>query len=255
MGLGIMTTGAIGVIRSPALKTLIGVALVGAVFAGCSSNVTDADANKDASPPTTSTSASASSVPQPQSLLVQRLHLEGADLGLQDEDIVKSADQLCTAFRAAPNAPYAEVERVKKATARLANVSARVASIYVDEVFANVCPEARPKPPPKPVLKVTFDSSCNDDWPVVFQTQPYRFVAETHVHNRGNVPAEVMVTTDWLFFGGGKTSLSKKVRLKPGATLRVPFSKPASLDEVSRMVGWQHGDRMCRTAADASPTN
>lgn len=103
---------------------------------------------------------------------------------------------------------------------------------------------AEEEPPP---YAVSLVSSCDDEYPVVFQTDPFRLVAEVEATNEGSETAEVDVTTAWLFFGGGKTRLTKTVVLEPAETKRVAFSKPSNYAEISKMVGWQPGDTMCRS--------
>lgn len=103
--------------------------------------------------------------------------------------------------------------------------------------------------PPAPVVDYVLESSCEDEYPVVFQTDPPRLVAEAKATNTGNVPVTLDVTTTWFFFGGGEAKKTKRVRLEVAADERVPFSKPSSVSELSRMAGWQHDDTLCETTA------
>lgn len=102
--------------------------------------------------------------------------------------------------------------------------------------------------PSKPKHRVTFTTSCQDAWPLVFQTSPPRLVSEVYVRNRGTAASWVYMKTTWFYFGGGSTSkIVGPIRLQPGQRERLAISKPVSQSVLSRMVGWKHGDRMCRT--------
>jgi hypothetical protein len=105
-----------------------------------------------------------------------------------------------------------------------------------------------PVAPPAPAISVAR-SSCEDDWPVVLQPRTdgtTGLVAEARVVNDGTAAGTVTVTAEWLYFGGGSTSMAKTVTLDPGQGRRVAFTKTVPLSEGQRMVGHQHGDEMCR---------
>lgn len=100
----------------------------------------------------------------------------------------------------------------------------------------------------RPTHRVTYSASCNDQWPVVFQTSPPRLVSEVTLHNRGSAATRVQVWTDWFFFGGGSDrKMLAPITLAPGETKRVAVSKPVDGAELLKMAGWKHGDRMCRS--------
>jgi hypothetical protein len=111
-----------------------------------------------------------------------------------------------------------------------------------------VTPTHSPGRTPTASADVRFASSCNDDWPVVYQTSPNRFVSEVMLWNAGSAESAVRVWTDWFFFGGGKTRKTLPlITLEPGQKRRVAVSKPATSSQLLRMTGWQHGDRMCKS--------
>ena len=116
-------------------------------------------------------------------------------------------------------------------------------------------PEPEPEPDPKP--DVSYESSCQDDFPLVFQTGDnseltmtgFRFVGEVDLYNDGDAPGQVRVEMTWLFFGGGSTSLTRTVEVPAGGHRNVGLIKPSTLDEVSRMAGHQPGDKLCKAQA------
>jgi hypothetical protein len=109
--------------------------------------------------------------------------------------------------------------------------------------------------------KLSYQSSCEDDYPVVFQTGDssentmtgFRFVGEMDLQNSGDAPARVRAQFTWLFFGGGSTSLTKTMTVPAGAHRKVGFVKPSTLAEVSNMAGHQVGDKLCKARATLLP--
>jgi hypothetical protein len=104
---------------------------------------------------------------------------------------------------------------------------------------------------------VSYSSSCQDDYPLVFQTGDgsemthtgYRFVAEVDLYNDGGAPGRVRVKMTWLFFGGGSTSMTKTVEVRAEGHRKVGFVQPSTQAEVSNMLGHQHGDKLCEPHA------
>jgi hypothetical protein len=118
-------------------------------------------------------------------------------------------------------------------------------------------PTPEPEPTAEPEPHMTFTSSCEDEWPLLFQTGDssentmtgFRFVGEVDVYNDGNAAGEASVTFTWLYFGSGSASLTKTVSVGAGGHRNVGFVEPATVDEISNMAGHQHGDKMCKTDA------
>ena len=100
------------------------------------------------------------------------------------------------------------------------------------------------EPPPAAEPDGTFTSNCDyilGDF-TNYTKSGFRFVADAKLHNTGNVGTIDEVKAIWYQAGGGKIVETKKVRSRPGQTVRVGITKPVGQDQIDLIQSLDYGD-------------
>ena len=122
----------------------------------------------------------------------------------------------------------------------------------VRTVTGNVVVDAgSPKPSPRG-LKITYTSTCKDEFSTVLvpKGNGYDFVADVTVFNRGGIAASVLVSVRWLLVGGNQVrSEPERIVLKPNTKRTVGFTMSANEEQVARMRAHGPGGEVCAVSA------
>ena len=111
-----------------------------------------------------------------------------------------------------------------------------------EELASGIEKEAAP-PDPKASYSQVCDYLLGD---FTESSSGFRFVADAHIKNAGNVGIEVDVTASWDQIGGAPFKATKTVRIPYGGKKKVSFTRVATQDQIDRH---QSTNAHCRVKA------